>query len=70
MTVFKAVYAATMLILWLCIILNSLCILRSNKLHKYYDVAIEAARAAEKNFLEAAETYRTMCKELKEDRAE
>lgn len=70
MTVFKVVYAATMLILWLCIILNAACVLRSKKLTKDYLAVIEAARAAEKNFLEAAETYHTMCKELKEERAE
>lgn len=64
MTVFKVIYTATILILWLLIVLNFLCILRSNKLHKDYIASINLARAAEQNFLEAAETYHTMCKEL------
>lgn len=66
MTVFKVIYAATILILWLCIVINFLLILRGSKLSKDYIAAINLARAAEQNFLDAAESYHTMCRELAE----
>lgn len=64
MTCIKVIYLATVFVMWFCIGVNLKLIKRNKKLSKDYLAAIEAARAAEKNFLEAADTYHTMCKEL------
>lgn len=60
-------YLISCAILWVCIAVNIRQLRRNTNLSKEYLSAIQAARAAEKHFLEAAETYHTMCRELQED---
>lgn len=66
--VLNVICAVSILILWFCIGLNIHALMKTRRLEKLYDEAIEAANGARDNFLEAAEGYGKIVQELEQEK--